>query len=251
MNKKTILILIALNSNQLFCAKAETPPKEMITGLCAAAQSAERFSYKVQPSNQVTEKEADEHEALMDAAFKRDTTEKEYRKKHNIHLPVPDTFVYQLNQKVDVIVSAYETKEGKQEQVLVGGLFGTKHRDPEEDPIFGFIGVVMHINAIYVADGFRRQNIGSHMVELFQDYTKNLPIALYVKTTNKTGRQFWDTQANFQQLTRENASACCEFFKKTCTTIPIKQKDLVTYYSENGSRELIDNGKSIFDVSEF
>jgi GNAT superfamily N-acetyltransferase len=181
MNKKLLLTLIALNTTQLLCSEtalhshpAKVSPEGAQAGSAslytAGTSSVKHFSYTIQPSNQITEEEAYKHQDLINAAFKPTSLE----------IKKPYTFLYELNKKRDVIVSAYETDAKTHQRVLVGGLFGTKYRNSagcSEPP--GFVKTETAINSIYVSDRVQRQGIGTQMVKLLKEYAKNLPIALY------------------------------------------------------------------------
>ena len=246
MNKTVILALCCtLLTGDLFCAQAETTRRAAATALCAAAAHSERFSYEVKPSNQVTEEEALQHATLIDSAFHLSDPRNDYKTRCSRRLAVPSTFVYELNKKRDVIVSAYNTQEGAQERVLVGGLFGTKHRNPEDDSFFGFVDILIQLNAIYVADNVQRQGIGTRMVKLFQEYTRNLPLAFYVRATNTAGERFWHNQVAFEKATGENTQIGWDLLTTEYPRTAIRQDEIVTYYSENGSLEFLDNGESI------
>jgi len=246
MHKNLLLILIILTSNQLFCAESAELKKAVSDALCAAAHPSKRFLFEIKPSNQVTQVEADEHETLIDTVFKRDTAEKTRRKELNIQLAVPQTFLYELNKKRDVIISAYETKEGSQKKVLVGGLFGTKHRNQNENP-FGFIDVFMLVNGIYVANDIQRQGIGTQMVRLFQDYKKSLPLALCVKITNAAGIKFWNSQAKFKKAPHTILDYTL-LRSYDDSRAQLERQEIVTYYSENDRGELLMSDSSDDEV---
>lgn len=59
-------------STNLFCAEAAQLTKAAAAALSAASQPAKCFSYKVQPSNQITAEEASEHATLINSAFEDD-----------------------------------------------------------------------------------------------------------------------------------------------------------------------------------
>ncbi len=230
MNKKLLLVLIALNSNQLFCAEAK---KATAVALCRAAEHGKHFSYKIQPSNQITEEEASEHKALIDSLFKMSDPEKHFQIPCSQYLTEPSTFINEIRKERDVVISAYDMQEGK-EQVLVGSLFGTKHRDVDKSR--QWVKVITQINSICVANYVQRQGIGTHMLKLFQDYVKNLPIALYLRTTNIPAKRFWQSQAEFQQTTTWLGY---ELLKSEDPSTLLEREDVVTYYSKNNSGEAL------------
>lgn len=250
MKKLFLFTLHTLAASQLSCAQAEssTTVKAIAAALCEAGhphkalvQDSVNVSFECQASNQITQKEANAHEALNKLVFKIDDPTKHTAAQMALTKPYYETFLTSLRNEKDVVVSAYTHGISPDSMQLVGGLFGTKLKGPNEKLGLTKGQAIFQINCIYVADDAQRRHIGTKMVEKLQCYTRNLPIVLFLKTTNTVGRRFWNSQKEFHLVTDpehptgEGAQMGWNLLTAHCPKPPYAQEDIVTYYSPNGA----------------
>jgi ribosomal protein S18 acetylase RimI-like enzyme len=218
MKKILLLILCNFNITSLFCAESHFTTATF-KALYAAAGPGEPFSYEITPPNLITLAEASQHAALINSISEINTLENQT----NIE---PETCVQEFRKRRDILISAYQKTSSPNEQILVGNIFGTKHRNQDK--------VIIQINGINVAADVQGQGIGTHLLHLFKGHTRNLPIALYVKKSNTRALSFWDHQSGF-----EKASVWLGWglLRSDDPSTPLEREDIVTYYSKNNSGE--------------
>ena len=248
MSKKTILILIALSTNQLFCAQADKATTEKEYCIWEKYEDVtEDIHFTHEPSHLITE----DHALLTREVF----------------FPSPaacppnycPNFLEKVKNSMDILISAHNkypelhtgigtlNEDGTlrlpllahyEKELLVGGLFGRKLKDPHTQLKINAKTALMQLNCIYVKQEKQKKGIGRTMVQKFMNFSEHLPVVLVLLASNQSVRTFFE-KCNFnvatdiEHPTGEGSNLAWNLITQDNPATTIPRDTLVAYYHAN------------------